>query len=542
MPDEIFDDLFGWSNPHLLDSAFSPIWVDEAFDDTNEVLLRRQLEMLAESKTVADADGVFLFPFELQRLRVPLRILLDRVFRTTAYHSSHLLRGIYFCGMELDGQLRRVPGAVASASTDLVVPGNFLDGAHDRILFVRHLFEFKVFAERYLATPVAPRRFSGNRSVLVAQIVACALVLLLSIGSIRAWHRLSSLQATRINPVLQSLSISLDGIAVSSGASVTPAVDLFNSLGAARQNEYYSLAFPASYLDLSGVHRNLRETLERTFEIVVLRSCKDALESRISTLVNSPQQTILTSDSLSAYPSGTAWTIDPAYLALQRYLVEVRALQTNIARYQLINSSGSGSFEQLNDLLRYLGGRDLPDNSRLAQDPAYQRLLLDATWQPLQIPPTYNRLTAAAAKQRISIFYRSWFDSNPLIGEVQALAGDSGLQSLSSAGAASSNQQLRAIVSRAQSIDNQLKRRQLRLAGRRLQPRELSCPRPGTGRDVLRGRPIHRRRRRPGHGEACRFECGRANHSAGTLSWKPQDTPESRCTHAGLGPQCAAWL
>jgi type VI secretion system protein ImpL len=455
MPDETFDNLFGWSNPHLLDSAFSPAWVDEAFDDVNEVLLRRQLEMLAESKTVADADGVFLFPFELERLRVPLRILLDCVFRTTAYSSSHLLRGIYFCGVESTAG-SGAPAAIASQSTDLVAPGKFLEGIHNRVLFVRNLFEFKVFAERYLATPVASRRFSGNRSVLVAQIVACCLITIISIGSIRAWHRLSSLQATRIIPVLQSLSVSLDGIAVSSGESVAPAIDLFNSLGAARQNEYYSLAFPASYLDLSGMHRNLRETLERTFEIVVLRSCKYALESRISTLVNSPQQTVLTNDSFSAYPSGTAWTTDPAYLALGRYLVEVRALQTNIARYQLINSTGSGSFEQLNDLLRYLGGRDLPDNSRVAQDPVYQKLLLDATWQPLQIPPTYNRLIAAAAKQRISIFYRSWFDSNPLIGEAQALAGDSGLQSLSSAGSTPSNQQLRAIVSRAQSIDNQL--------------------------------------------------------------------------------------
>jgi type VI secretion system protein ImpL len=451
VPDETFDNLLGWSNPHLLDSAFSPAWVDEAFDDINEVLLSRQLEMLAESKTVADADGVFLFPFELERLRTPVRLLLDSLFRTTAYHSSHLLRGIYFCGSE-----SRANSGLAPQSADLVPSGRFLDGAHNRILFVRHLFEFKIFAERYLATPAASRRFSGNRSVLVAQIVAGALVLLLSIGSIRAWQRLSSLQSTRINPVLQSLSISLDGIAVSSGASVMPAVDLFNSLGAARQNEYYSLAFPASYLDLSGVHRNLRETLERTFEVVVLRSCKDALEGRISALIDSPQQTLLTGSSLSPYPSGTAWTIDPAYLALQRYLLEVRALRTNIARYQLINSSGSGSFKQLNDLLRYLGGRDLPDTSRLAQDPAYQKLLLDATWQPLQIPPSYNRLIAATAKQRISIFYRSWFDSNPLIGEVQALAGDSGLQSLSSGGYPLSNQQLRAIVSRAQSIDNQL--------------------------------------------------------------------------------------
>jgi type VI secretion system protein ImpL len=451
--DETFDNLFGWSNPHLLDSAFSPTWVDEAFDDTNEVLLRRQMEMLAESKTVADADEVFLFPFELARLRVPLRILLNGVFRTTAYHSPHLLRGIYFCGME-PAAGSGSPGATASPA-DLIASDTFRPPA-PRILFVRHLFEFKVFAERYLSTPVAARRFSGNRSVLVAQIAACAIILLLGIGSIRAWHRLSRLQASRINPVLQSLAASLDAIAVSPVASVSPAVDLFNSLGAIRESQYYSPAFPASYLDLGGVHRNLRDTLERTFEIVVLRSCKYALENRISALLDSPPEIVPSVGRVSSYPPGTAWTIDPAYLALHRYLAELQTLQTNIARYRLINSSGSGSFKQLNDLMRYLGARDLPDTSRLAQDPAYQKLLLDATWQPLQVPLSYHQLTAAALRQRITNFYRSWFDSNPLIGEVQTLAGEGGLQALSSPGATVSNQQLRAIVSRTRAIDNQL--------------------------------------------------------------------------------------
>jgi type VI protein secretion system component VasK len=89
---EIGDDLFGWSNPHLLDSTFSPAWVDEAFDATTDALLRHQMKMLAESRTVAAADGVFVFPFELQRLQVPLRTLMNVLFRETAYHSPHLAR------------------------------------------------------------------------------------------------------------------------------------------------------------------------------------------------------------------------------------------------------------------------------------------------------------------------------------------------------------------------------------------------------------------------------------------------------------------
>ena len=71
---ELSDNILGWSNPYLLNTAFTSGWVDEAFDTTIEILFRRQLEMLAESKTVAAADGVFLFPFELQQLRAAVAV------------------------------------------------------------------------------------------------------------------------------------------------------------------------------------------------------------------------------------------------------------------------------------------------------------------------------------------------------------------------------------------------------------------------------------------------------------------------------------
>jgi type VI secretion system protein ImpL len=455
---ELSDDLFGWSNPHALNSTFSPAWVDEAFDDINDVLLRRQLEMLAESRTPASANDLFLFPFELQKLRTPLRLLLGVLFRTTAYHSPHLLRGIYFCGRET------APEAVDTTpqpEQHRMVPG-FLAGGADAILYVRNLFQFKVFSERHLATPTTGRFFSGNRSVMLAQVLACVLTVLFGLGTVHAWHRIGALQRNHINPTLESLTSSLDDIADYSGNDVTPAVDLFTMLGSSHESEYYAPAMPYSYVDLEGLHSNLRETLEETFESVVLSACRKALENRIQTLLYAKVSTTsATTTSASTYPSGSSWPSDPAYRELDRYLSDLNALGTNIDRYNLISSPDSGGFRELNELLHYLGARDLPDSSRFARDPAYQRLLLDATWKPLDISPKYDQLTASATKTRINDFFLSWFGKNPLIDEVKGLASQDGLQSLTASTASSTatptNEQLRSLVSKAQALDNQLK-------------------------------------------------------------------------------------
>lgn len=455
--DEVFDDLFGWSNPHALDSEFSTTWVDEAFLQSNDVLLGRQLEMLAQTQTAAAADGVFQFPFELQRMQEPLRALLNLVFRTTTYHSSHLLRGIYFCG--------RVSQATPETATTVAtqrwngdlpraVPGASIAG----IAFVRNLFEFKVFAERYLAIPATRDFFSRNRSVLIAQVVACVLAVFLTGALIHEIGRIRDLQIKTLDPILLSLASTMDTIAASSGGTVAPAGDILTTIGTARDYEFYSLAMPVSFLDTTGVHRDVRDALGRIFEIVILRSCENALEARIEALMTLRPGTVATATKSEAdYPPGTAWSEDPAYRRLYRYLSNLRALQININRYHLISGSESGSFKQLNALLHYLGAKELPDSSRFAKDPEYQRLLLQATWKPLQIPARFDQATAANTNQLIADFYRSWLDSNPLVGEVQGLAGRDGLQSFATVGASPSNGMLRSFVSRAQMMDNQLK-------------------------------------------------------------------------------------
>ncbi|MFT4113337.1 type VI secretion protein IcmF/TssM N-terminal domain-containing protein [Silvibacterium sp.] len=443
--EDVADDILGWSNPYSLESAFTSEWVDEAFDSTVEALLRHQLEMLAESSTASDADGVILFPAELRRLQAPLRALIERTFRPTAYHSSHRLRGIYFCGRE--------DAALSHSETNLNSTAS-----QPRLLYVRNLFQQKIFAERFLAFAERRGFFSTNRSVLAAKILSCALALLFLMITLHAWRRIGNLQTDRIQPVLQSLSTSLESVAVSAQEDPTSAAEVINALGAVHEPEYYAVAMPVSYLDVDGLHRNLNEVLERSFGVVILRSSRFMLEAKIHDLVNSipavARNGVLDP---TAYPAGDSWSSAASYGELDHYLDAITALDANIQRYQQISGAGSGSFTQLNELLRYLHGPSFPDISRYSHDQAYMRLLFDASWQPLELPPGLNAEIAAGAHARITQFYSRWLDENPLLTEVTGLAGTGGLGALSTAGANLSNEQLRSVVSRVHALDTQLR-------------------------------------------------------------------------------------
>ena len=446
---ELSNEVFGWSNPYSLENDYSPAWVGEAFDNTHEMLLQRQLEMMAAATNADTADGVLQFPFEIERLREPLQALLDVVFRNTAYSAPHLLRGIFFCG----AHDFPVKGLLASDHVHSEMEAGATAYAHrGGIVFARGLFESKIFEEQFLATPVRSGYLSGNRSVQLAQVTACILVVLIALGLYRAYNRIDDLEQSTINPVLNSLTGSLTSLSATSGAEITPAVNLLNSLGALSENAYASPAMPYSYLDFDGFRARLQNTLEGIFEVVILRSCKDALEAKINAVTESDYVTPQRNSEVE-YPAGNAWTTEPAYLELERYLSDLNKLNQNIERYDSVSSAGTGSYAQLNALLHYLGGRGIPDISRFSQDPRYQKLLSNAVWQPLPVPATFDAKTRDKANLLIGDFYHSWFDSNQLAVEAQNLAG--GLQTLGSS-TIPSNATLLSMVNQAQAMDSQL--------------------------------------------------------------------------------------
>jgi type VI secretion system protein ImpL len=469
LPPEMQQDLFGWSNTHRLDTNFTAEWVDEAFDAIHETLLHRQMEILTGRPRLADPDGVFLFPFELQKLRRSLRVVLEGIFRASAYKDAPFFRGIYFCGIISPPSAEPNPTLADVGSAQVAVEPAVFSSTSARplllpevesphLVFVRHLFDFKVFLEYRIARPIEGGFFSRNRSILLAQALSLLLMVVLSIGTVLAYHRIDRLQQSRILPVLNDVYETFQNIQIKKSTGIDSAFDLMGSLDVIHQNEFRSVAMPYSYID--PVRNDLRTVLEQAFEKVVLQSSKTALEQRAAQTMQHirsaqqsgtapPEQTPLLAPAL-----GRPFGLNPQYMRLHSYLAEIAALNQNISRYQIVSQAGSGSAKELGELLQYLGKRELPGRERLARDPYFENLLADSSWSSLDIPADYREVTAQQTLDLIHDFYQSWFIESPLIKAVDSL--QSGLNELQSSEQIPSDQDLQSLLQLIQHLDNQL--------------------------------------------------------------------------------------
>ncbi len=451
---EMQQDIFGWSNSHRLDAGFTSEWIDEAFDSIHGTLLHRQMEMLAGRPSLADPDGVFLFPFELQRLREPLRVLMGRTFRASAYHDAPFLRGIFFCGVVATKEAATASSSSAApgfvpASNPLSLPlasstarDSFLPEVESpKLVFIQHLFDFKIFLEYRIARPLAAGFFSRNRWVIAGQAASIFLLFLLAVSTAFAYRRISNLEETYIQGALQSIYNTWNNYKKESDFS--PAFSLMESLNALHQNEFRSWTMPFSYVD--PLRPRLQRSLEAAFEDVVLQSCKTELENRAALMTKLPKwleqlgtrhpdrlpAAVSAEDSLSPAAQqkvfqnlGRPFSDNKHYLILQDYVTGLQALNENRSRYQTVTQAGNGSVEALVELMEYLSGWRLPEARQLSRDPYFQNLLTAATWSPLQIDANYSELTANNTLILVHDFYKKWFDDCPLTASLAALQGE----------------------------------------------------------------------------------------------------------------------
>lgn len=217
LPASAREEMFGWSSPYTLETAYRPEWIEEAFQNVYRYLFQLQVEVFAECNDVRDRDGLFLLPSEMQRLKAPLQLYLDQVFKESAFHDSFFFRGLYFCGDSgEDAQSQAAVavtlpaglpladdgGLLALAPRDAVLPvaddDNLLAFSPDpfakrpklaapaagppRPAFVKDLFEKKIFAEDVLARPLARTALSRNRRVLAAQLLSLAIPIVGLVG------------------------------------------------------------------------------------------------------------------------------------------------------------------------------------------------------------------------------------------------------------------------------------------------------------------------------------------------------------------------
>ncbi|HEY9420111.1 MAG TPA: type VI secretion protein IcmF/TssM N-terminal domain-containing protein, partial [Thermoanaerobaculia bacterium] len=437
LPEHLRGDLFGWSSPYAPEVAFRPEWVDEAFSHLGAGLHRAQVEAFGEKTAVSDADGVFCFPVEFQTVRDELRVLLSQVFRASTYHEILPCRGIYFCG--------RVPAAARGGAELFRNPHAVGDS-----VFVRDVFDRKVFPERDLAHPTSLALLQGGRRLRVLQAAVVTLALVSTLG---VWwaHRKLDGRRENLRVFLVETAQDLQDLRALRARGETGdtqqaflrdrAFQLFDSMSNLNASWFGSVFVPSSWF--SPFNRDLKGAMVRAYDDIILNTLHDELVRRLGEILAEARPLGIVAEeavvpSLAeedplAGPSFVAWDpqtlgaedvhvppVDgtPEFEQMSRYVASLRALEGGANRFNRLRTTKD--LKDLNAVVAYLFNRQLPD-SFFKNSGLYSRALADVDYDRFQPLPQRPRTTGRAVELADTLYGRL-FTQNPAARELKSVA------------------------------------------------------------------------------------------------------------------------
>lgn len=178
LPERFREQIFGWSSPYTLETAFNSRWVDEAINGLDAHIYEMQSEAFVENDYLTGRDEMFLFPAEFQKITEPLKEFMSGVFKQSVYHETIFLRGIYFTGaLDEMPPVSLVSDSLPETDSDeetLDAIGETVElstvNTQAKPLFLRELLEKKIFPEWQIARPASRIALHQNRTIRAIQI------------------------------------------------------------------------------------------------------------------------------------------------------------------------------------------------------------------------------------------------------------------------------------------------------------------------------------------------------------------------------------
>jgi hypothetical protein len=195
-------EVFGWSNPQTLDTAYAPHLLNEAFDGIGRELHRTLIATAVATGGISDM--AFLFPAEFQKLAPSVARFANALFRVDSYQDPHFFRGVYFTG---DGSAmmaggRGLPAALdGDADLPAGMAAAMAPAPSAQPLFATELFGEKIFREARLVRPARRGLVARSRALRIAQATVVSTAIVLAGG---LWHSHTTLQTT-VKEVLHPL-------------------------------------------------------------------------------------------------------------------------------------------------------------------------------------------------------------------------------------------------------------------------------------------------------------------------------------------------
>jgi type VI secretion system protein ImpL len=431
LPARLRQDIFGWSSPYSLATAFNPAFVDEAFDSLGLDLHRLQCEIFAERGECRNADDTFIFPGEFQPMREALRFFLARLFKETAYRESFFFRGLYFCGDSGAREFELVPlakdssGALApSTQPYLESPANTATAVRpsgERMpIFLTRLFEEKIFPESAIARPISRIFRRQGRVVRVAQTVALILLIVLAWGTTARYGRMIRVERQALLPTLRNVAGDMSetprlpkGTTPELGQT---ACDLTLNMLQLNMNVFSSMFIPISRV--SHLNDRVKQAMVPAFQKEVLSAVKTQLDSRATELTAPVPPAATLAESPTAGFAGLedvkTYSVDktPEYRALLSFASNLARLQQNVNRYESVRKPGEGSAEDLQGLADYLGC-PIPSGSDIKHNPYVQSVLHEASGEPFN-PGRFAGKMSATLAQLDQNYFNAWFAKDPV--------------------------------------------------------------------------------------------------------------------------------
>lgn len=297
LPAGVKGDMFGWSNPYNVDAEYMHQWVDEAIGAISSKIADINMDICCQDALNQVKDGLYVFPYELEKVRENLAIYLDQIFKATAYEATLLLRGIYFVGDggEVYNNIRTdldfideslVKDAAAAENAALAdeeqeveepeAKSNGPSTLSERLFFCRDVLDQKVLSES-LCIPQKWFFNFANKSLRIAKITAITLIVVGIWGGSAAYLSFKRTKESVV-PAISSMyrflvttqQIPITELSKKNDAFEAAVKQLSNIMQELSTSQLFSIFIPASWF--SPLRSKLDKSVNLAYQNVVMRA------------------------------------------------------------------------------------------------------------------------------------------------------------------------------------------------------------------------------------------------------------------------------
>jgi type VI secretion system protein ImpL len=365
LPSERQQEMLGWSSPYPVDVSYNDGWVDEIFSYFKTSLDRLRLEILSNTQTDIERDELFKFPVHFCALQQKVGLILNTIFQNSSYFESCFLRGVYFSGQSL---VNDVEIGTLFPEKDEPRLGDLLEDSPQhvkdplagrlkkRVIFLKDLFEKKIFKEAALGRPVQRIISSTNRFLNYGKVAAAVFFGIWGIGLFQANHSLTTGMKS-VLPALTEIEKAFQGIKDRSGdlekdVGVMNYVayeskEILDRFTLINKDSSRSLFLPLSWF--SHLDQNIVGTFSQAYERIIFPAMHVALLKKGEEIVSKVR-------SLSNYQTEKHQyinpTMTPEFLVLKEYINKISDFESYAKIYN--NITEDKDVKRFGELIFYL--------------------------------------------------------------------------------------------------------------------------------------------------------------------------------------------